>query len=960
MAATMADFPRAREMAEQALSWTGEGDIEFEAGFSCDISPQEFAQVVAAVLTFPGAEPPVETVQLDLGGTASRRWEFVGADRIRAFMRRGSSVGPAADRVIEKKTVSTPLKLTELPARLRLKSERALPAKGALVPGIDTLKMRLKRRLSVSFPRDGMRVDMTVTVSGAGELKVKQREIEVESISGHARGADELARTILAYTRSCYCAMRGTSSPVTDTDAARVLSAYDGLTGETSTAEFKLVGPAPVTLTLDNVQPPAPGVVSVLDGGFTVTDKADGERRLLLVTGGEALLVDSRGNMARAFSGVPKALDGTLIDGELVRRAKLTNAPMRLFAAFDAYWVAGRSIAGLPLWSADGSARTRLRAAADAVAEIVKHASAIDGTALRCKDFRAVRQHRDVHDALQRCEQLPYTVDGLIFTPADDAAGARHEGDGARLTGRWPRALKWKPPSHNSVDFLVRVQRDRKTDAEVLGQRQVALPNCGSVTVRSKTLVLHAAYDPSKFEPIDPLDYLTRGSAALPRKAYLPKAFTVRGLPDSAVSLCAVDVTEGRLLCDDGDAIDDDTIVEFRWDGPPPPGVGGRWLPMRVRHDKTETYAKTGKISANNWDTAQSVFSSIRFPVSADILTGESPAPRLPDDDDSYFQSMDANNEMKAMRNFHNIVVKAGLYRQYGVAGGTLLEMACGRAGDLSRWLSAGFSLVVGMDKALDNIVAPERGAYGRWARDTARLPARPRGAFLTLDATVRMFAPHDELLAAAAATGQTELVSVMWDLRGAGAQTPPSLEPYRGVMTRGFDVVSCQFAVHYMFQTSGMLDRFIANVARMTRPGGVFVGTTFDGDLVVSALGSSGVARGMDGKRVMWSITCADCGHWKGEVGRAIDVFVLPIGKPQREYLVSFRTLTARMEAAGFELADTQLFRDAYGKAAAEKALPTPGMSATEKALSFLYRSFAFRKKDAAPPRSRKKKSPA
>jgi hypothetical protein len=52
-----------------------------------------------------------------------------------------------------------------------------------------------------------------------------------------------------------------------------------------------------------------------------------------------------------------------------------------------------------------------------------------------------------------------------------------------------------------------------------------------------------------------------------------------------------------------------------------------------------------------------------------------------------------------------------------------------------------------------------------------------------------------------------------------------PSALDARGAMAKGFDLTSCQFAVHHMFESDDTLDRFIGNVAYATRLGGTSSG---------------------------------------------------------------------------------------------------------------------------------------
>jgi len=51
------------------------------------------------------------------------------------------------------------------------------------------------------------------------------------------------------------------------------------------------------------------------------------------------------------------------------------------------------------------------------------------------------------------------------------------------------------------------------------------------------------------------------------------------------------------------------------------------------------------------------------------------------------------------------------------------------------------------------------------------------------------------------------------------------------------FDLVSCQFALHYAFSSERRARRALQNVAAALRPGGHFLGTTADADVLVKKL---------------------------------------------------------------------------------------------------------------------------
>jgi hypothetical protein len=907
--------------------------LELEAALTYKASPSEFATALATLSKLKGASPPVHSLQLDCNAGGSKRWEIYGEDRIRAFLRRGAGVGPHADRILEKRKVSEPVDIAELPIRVNLKSEKEPEASAVKsVPQSGTLSMRLKRRVSISFPKDGVRIDMTAVMSSAagkdGEIPRLQssraHEVEVEAVKEQLDGVSDadVAHRLLAYIHTCYCAVKGTQDPVTKSEISSTLAAYNKLTGN---AEFKFVGPSPVTLVRENLLPPTPGRISIRDD-YTVTEKADGERRLLFIDGGKGYFVDNRGGVMRAYNDCPKELDGSILDGELVTKAVVTASPMRMFAVFDVFWQGGKVVAGMPLLTkgADGH---RISVAKKILATLEKHAKPVDGLTAFCKNFLLVGG-ANWGDAVAKVyaestRDAPYEVDGLIFTPASAPVGGYKSTDEPDLKGGpWNMALKWKPPSHNSIDFLVKTKKDRRSGVDIV--RQVG-------PTRKKTVVLHANYNPAFFEPIVPIDYLVKGSSALPRNMMIAKPFCPTGDPVEAETELEL-TADGRLLCEDGDGLEDNTIVEFRWASP-------GWKPMRVRYDKSEKLLKTGlRGTLNAWNTALSVWDSIQHPVTLRMVCGrEEVDVSAKGNSDVYYDRAISRDRtgMTDMANFHNNVVKADLYKTYGVSGGSLLELACGKGGDMPRWLDAGFSTIVGVDFSSDNIVNPDGGVYSRWESRTKLLKNKPVAAFITMDASVRMFPPLDELGEASAKAGQSELVSTMW---GQEPAVRPELANLNGVMTKGFHLVSCQFSIHYLFQDGDMLDRFVANVSRMTKVGGHFICTVFDGDKIAAGL-VAGDMVGRVGGTVLWNITKQYEGDFKGETGKAIGVYIVTIGQVITEYLVSSRTLQARMEKAGFKLVASEMFEEVH------KRLKGEPLSPVEAAYSFLNRTFVFKK---------------
>jgi len=55
------------------------------------------------------------------------------------------------------------------------------------------------------------------------------------------------------------------------------------------------------------------------------------------------------------------------------------------------------------------------------------------------------------------------------------------------------------------------------------------------------------------------------------------------------------------------------------------------------------------------------------------------------------------------------------------------------------------------------------------------------------------------------------------------------------------FDIVSCQFSMHYLFETEDKLRAFLKNVTCRLEPGGYFIGTTVDAERVIATVRERG-----------------------------------------------------------------------------------------------------------------------
>jgi hypothetical protein len=149
--------------------------------------------------------------------------------------------------------------------------------------------------------------------------------------------------------------LQGTKFPISYAEQDKVLKEYmKTVHGEEHVERYvknsDFIGPSSFTLQLDNIAPEQEGsLVPNIRKNFTVTDKADGDRKLLYVSGdGKIYMVDT--NMAVIYTGTrtaEKTVFHSVIDGEHIKYNK-KGVFINLYAAFDIYYVNKKSTRDFP------------------------------------------------------------------------------------------------------------------------------------------------------------------------------------------------------------------------------------------------------------------------------------------------------------------------------------------------------------------------------------------------------------------------------------------------------------------------------------------------------------------------------------------------------------------------------------------------------------------------------------
>lgn len=728
---------------------------------------------------------------------------------------------------------------------------------------------------------------------------------------------------------------------------------------------FRYPGPQPATLERKHMgAQPEPGVPNLrsMAGGYNVTDKADGLRCALFVSdNGRIFLVDAGGRVYATGRETDKALAGTVLDGEWIRRDR-TGKPVSHYYAFDILAARGDiGVASLPFLVAGamiGSAaaqNTRQTAMSSAVATMTGAAQTVRGIPaaqnlqISTKTFRSVGEgagasiFRDCAAVvLEDAKAAPYNTDGLIFTPNAVPLPLGR--------GTWSEQLKWKPAAENTIDFLVVVERERTKDGQPTAVEAVGTKYREDTghTVRFKTLRLFvgsakdAAFADPRTTVLDPAAPLP---TSLEEGEWREVEFRPTDPRDPTASVCYVALGEGsgdpagaapaavaldtdgdHVRARNGDIIQSNMIVEMAYF--PERAAGWRWEPQRVRHDKTERWLaqqaqggrKGGTMNAD-W-VANSIWNTIHNPVSDKaVRTGEVEyCPAVPVLAVGRRAPTRDVLRVQCLRNFVDDWVKRRiLYGKTVPAGGSVLDLAVGAGEDLNRWMAAGAGFVLGTTTVAANLNDPVDGAYRRVLDKIIALGGRdsvPPMTFAQADAVRRL------------STGDA----------GFTAEDQGLLRTaFGGPAAGGFDVVMAPMTLGDACRDENTLAGFLTNLADAVKVGGYLVGYGLDGDAVARAVFRDSVAVGRDGAADVWTLQ-RRYGSAIGSsvppsaagLGLAVDADFIAAGKSSTEFLASWPYLLTRFAECGLDVlspeecgslgvpATTQMFAEAIAAAAA------------------------------------------
>ena len=310
---------------------------------------------------------------------------------------------------------------------------------------------RYLSRSTLTNPNLPVKVDMSMvkkskrgrnyTIQDSGVLNaelVYEIEIEVDStkvgIGTKYSTPEELSKVIKTVIKYILCGIQNTNYPVPIKEMKDVEGEYMKiLWGKENTKVYtsNFVGPSSQTLQIANITEESVNVPNIRNN-YTVTDKADGDRKLLFVTKtGKMYLIDT--NMKVQFTGAiseEESIFNTIIDGEHILYDK-KGEYINLYAAFDIYYknnVDVRSLMFMPMDEEYDKNKYRLTILTSVMKQMKAKSFNKKGSPIRLevKTFKKGDIFNQCKILIEKINEglFEYETDGLIFTPANLGVGA--------------------------------------------------------------------------------------------------------------------------------------------------------------------------------------------------------------------------------------------------------------------------------------------------------------------------------------------------------------------------------------------------------------------------------------------------------------------------------------------------------------------------------------------------------
>lgn len=684
------------------------------------------------------------------------------------------------------------------------------------------------------------------------------------------------------------------------------------------------LSPQVVSLNMDRLRT----LKNMVENDYSITTKSDGIRMIGFICDNEnneseLFIVASKSNNFVGTGCIFESeMKNTIFDGEFIDKDKLNNS-LAHYLIFDCYFYKGNDIRQNKLLTGMNS---RLSLAQQVLNRLKKTETLPNGFNFEVfvKEFELLN-HQDFNSKckvwLQKATDSIYDNDGLIFTPecsvgGDNLYDTKNNGDFVKSSGTFQKLLKWKDISMNSIDF--KVEEENQIVEKIINI------NGNDEIIKCQRCILKVLYSNSWKPTVEftRTDYLNSNEkfesdannvSVMEFMPYTP--------PDKNVCFAEFPIFDSKMRCFTssgwtGPSFQNGDIVEMVY------SFGNlKWIPIRVRKDKQ---------NPNHFDVASNIWSLYFNPVTKEILKGEQEIPDKQLEDDAYYNQINVSNTAFTRKenklNYFHCYIKGKILdlclKSIDTKSKYLIDLACGKGGDLKRYINFGATNVIGIDNNIDNLHNPIDGAYRRlWklnVTDKNKIIFLAGDVSKDLSLKNTFITPYDQ---------------------------SQELKLFR--LKPEFDVATVFFALHYFFENPNKVEIFLDNIVKTVKVNGYFAGCCYDGSKVFDALKNKTYLTFNARKNEILRIEKKYKNNIKEfpvdnkSTGFKIRVLVQSIGVEHDEYLVNFEYLKNELMKRGFNEINSSSFESFYTDNVNSKYT----MDYEEQNASFLNRIFVFKR---------------
>ena len=714
--------------------------------------------------------------------------------------------------------------------------------------------------------------------------------------------------------------IEGTDLLITKEENQIIIDAYKKIVSFNEAINGSLYTMQPISAEVQHI-------VDKIPNYYSVTDKADGEKNQLFIFNKTIYLINCNLNVKKTK--YKSELNNTILEGEVIY---LHEEQKYIFMAFDCLYYLNKDVKNEQLLS------KRL----NYINEVCK---SINKDIYICKDFTGKFNLHDqeifykkeienfynnLDNQLKKikkndiffhpkffllptggnnCEvymfahliwdyytksKMNYKLDGIIFT------GLEQKYTRDKREQKYP-IYKYKPPETNSIDVYLNYQRNLETNT-YLEIYDNSIGNQNNQTYRVANFYVGDLIGNKEVPTLFMKEEKNH-------EAYFP-------------------LINGEVRDQDGNYVQDNTVIEVTYNNNSNIPHPYRWTILRTRWDKTEDVYKYQKRYGNFKDVAIKTWKSIKEAVTIDEIKNlsiedsflqqqkllqkrlNSMVITTDRQQDIYYQKI--TNLCKKMREYHNWIKSIIIYRYCSPVKEykntqkhrtTVLDIGCGRGGDIMKWYHARVGEYVGIDIDYYGIYSSTDGAISRYNEFKTKFPDFGKIFWIQADGATLFDSTNQE----------NKLSNMTKENKVAIEKT--------FTKNKKFDCLSSMFAIHYLFDSEESTKNLVANINNHLKVGGFLIFTLFDANLIMEKLDNKDTFTTYytddDGTRKkLFEIVKKFDGKLENKEGLPIDVhmaWIMQENKYETEYLVTPELLNKVMKKANCRLVESDTFSNLY-----------------------------------------------